>query len=74
MIWIIDQEPVNGVMFDGQRRVRVRNKRTGLVGEAKVEYFPNCCVVGPVTEQQEYTADGDPANQPQVIDSRPKFK
>lgn len=74
MIWEIDQEPVSGVMFSGQSSVTVRNKRTGQVGQAKVKYHPTVSVAGPVTEQQEYAADGYPANQPEVIDHRPKFR
>ena len=74
MIWKIDQEPENGIMFRGQSSVRVKNKY-GVVGEAAVRYSPVCRVVGPVTVPTVYTEDGYPDRVfPEVIDSRPTFR
>lgn len=73
MIWTINQEPVNGVMFRGQSTVVVKN-RHGAVGKARVEYSPTCRVVGPVLDCPETDAEGSPIREPQVLDSRPIFR
>ena len=67
MIWTIDQEPENGIMFRGQSTVRVKNRR-GETGEARVEYYPVCRVVGPVMDV------ADTGREAEVIDSRPTFR
>lgn len=73
MKWTIDQEPKNGIMFRGQGSVRVKNERKGLVGEAEVQYYPTCRVVGPVFEIVETDAEGYPVRKAEVIDPRPTF-
>jgi hypothetical protein len=73
MVWTIDQEPRDGIMFRGQGTVRVKN-RQGEVGEAKVEYYPTVRVVGPVMELVEVDPGGYPVREAEVIDRRPTFR
>ncbi len=73
MMWTIDQQPEDGIMFRGQSTVAVRNRR-GEQGTAKVEYYPTCQVVGPVTEDVERDADGYETREPEIIDRRPTFR
>jgi hypothetical protein len=73
MVWTIDQEPRDGIMFRGQSTVRVRNRK-GEVGMASVEYYPTCRVVGPVTELVEGDPSGYPVREAGVIDRRPTFR
>lgn len=73
MVWTIDQEPVNGIMFRGQGSVRVRN-RHGKFGSAKVQYYPQCQVVGPVREIVETDDNGYAVREAEVLDGRPKFR
>ncbi len=73
MIWTIDQQPENGIMFRGQSTVQVRNRR-GDVGEATVEYYPSVRVAGPVVEVVEVDPEGYPVREAEVIDRRPTFK
>lgn len=73
MIWTIDQEPENDIMFRGQGTARVKNRR-GEVGKAKVQYYPCCQVVGPVYEAVETDDEGGEIREPEVIDRRPTFR
>jgi hypothetical protein len=73
MIWTIDQEPANGIMFRGQGTVSVKNRR-GETGVAKVEYFPVCRVVGPVVTEVGRDDEGYPTEEAEVIDRRPTFR
>jgi len=73
MIWTIDREPENGIMFRGQGTVRVRNRR-GEIGRARVQYSPWCGVVGPVVEDVEEDEEGYPLREAEVIDRRPTFR
>lgn len=74
MIWTIDQEPVDGVMFRGQGSVRVKNRR-GETGRATVQYSPFVGVVGPVVAEDYQRDDrGRAIDEPAVIDRRPTFR
>jgi hypothetical protein len=72
MVWTIDQEPRDGIMFRGQGTVKVRNRK-GEVGMASVEYHPTVRVVGPVVEpDSEWKSD--PTRGDYVLDRRPTFR
>ncbi len=73
MIWTIDKEPVDGIMFRGESSVRVTNRR-GETGRASVQYQPYCGAVGPVVEDVETDEEGFPLREAQVIDRRPTFR
>jgi hypothetical protein len=73
MIWTIDQQPEDGIMFRGQGTVRVKNRR-GETGRATVQYSPVVQVVGPVVEDVERDPEGYQMSEPEVIDRRPTFR
>lgn len=69
MIWKVEHEGP----FRGESRVRVKNLR-GETGVARVEYFPVCKVVGPVTEDTWDPETGDQVREPETLDRRPTFR
>ncbi len=76
MVWKLEELPENGIMFTGQSEALVSNKRTGMTGVARLEYYPVVHLVGPVV------SDGlapDPRcetdqNGREILDHKPTFR